>query len=420
MRRSPFEQVSQLPVNWLLPTLKILASAVAGSIGIQWGKLSVILRDGHLLSVVQALKFNLFMDATGNRADLALALGILEHAIAHIQQAAPDYSNLTLVQVSGFGVAGNKRSDSCDERILAAKTQLRELHPDIAIFDHLSKLAEGDSAHHFGNLVRGSNIFSDRTAIASFGLPAPNMGAILHYYQAVTGSCIAIDSPEFEAFYQGKVEAEIIQEIGRLRAQRRSGEQLYFYLCTDIDPKFLHSAFPGCRVQSIEAFQLSPAAATPKQQTRWHILQAVGAIAAGGGQLLTSTVATAAGITQGRLSQIATEFGGWNQLKRLLVALYKRLYSAANNRQDDAIALEPDFFWIAQTYLPVLVNDWLKGDEPMTAESVMEVIKVAGWTRFWGVIQEMPITAVAKFMGVLGGLLASGGLELAIEHPTGG
>jgi len=183
LRRQPFEAAAELPVNWLIPTLQILAGLSSGSLRIHRGTLTITLRDTRMADVAKAMRFNLFLDATGHKNDLALALGVSTHEIVQIEQEPPDFSNLTIVQVNGFLRASNNRSDSCDTRIAIAKAKLREQHLDIAIFDHLSKkdTAGGCDAHHFGNQTRGSNVFALYRAIASFGIPAPSMSALQDY-----------------------------------------------------------------------------------------------------------------------------------------------------------------------------------------------------------------------------------------------
>ena len=233
------------------------------------------------------------------------------------------------------------------------------------------------------------------------------------------GDALPSTQSEFEAFYARRVEAELTQEVGRLRAQRRLAEQLRFYLCADIDAEFLLQAFPGSRVISMEAFQLSPEAAAPGQQTRWAILQAFRAMQEAGEKIVTTTLAAASGISQGRLSQIAGEFGGWGQLKKLLAALYKQLNRATNNSA--VVPDEPkasELQWLAQTYLPLAVDDWQAA--PNTVAEVVTLIQSVGWRTFEQVVRHLTVEALAKLIGLLGAVLSSGGMEINLEYPAPG
>jgi hypothetical protein len=66
-------------------------------------------------------------------------------------------------------------------------------------------------------------------------------------------------------------------------------------------------------------------------------------------------LALEANITQGRLSQIAAEFGGWKVLRKILAALLDGFNSATNNFS----GLSEEERWMAQTYLPLVVNEAL-------------------------------------------------------------
>ena len=109
------------------------------------------------------------------------------------------------------------------------------------------------------------------------------------------------------------------------------------------------------------------------------------------------------------------EFGGWKRLKRLLASLYKQLYRATNNSSNGVEPLEPDLILIAQTYLPLVFDEWLQAIP--TASEVVALFKIPGWRTFERMIREMPVTAVAKLLGVFGGMLAAGELDLAMPNP---
>jgi N-acetylglutamate synthase/N-acetylornithine aminotransferase len=71
----------------------------------------------------------------------------------------------------------------------------------------------------------------------------------------------------------------------------------------------------------IEAFLIAPEAGTAAQITRWKIQEAFGQLTVSGEKITQDKLALEANITQGRLSQIAAEFGGWGVLRKILAAL---------------------------------------------------------------------------------------------------
>jgi hypothetical protein len=96
----------------------------------------------------------------------------------------------------------------------------------------------------------------------------------------------------------------------------RSDEQLTFYFVGDYDLSFL-----GVPVEPVEAFLIAPLAGTALQITRWKIQEAFGQLIGSGEKITQQKLALEADITQGRLSQIAGEFGGWKVLRKILAAL---------------------------------------------------------------------------------------------------
>jgi hypothetical protein len=134
----------------------------------------------------------------------------------------------------------------------------------------------------------------------------------------------------------------------RLRALIRAEEQLTFYFVGDYELSFL-----GVPVEQVEAFLIAPEAGTALQITRWKIQSAFGQLTLGGEKITQEKLALEANITQGRLSQIAAEFGGWGVLKKILAALLDGFNSVTNNFS----GLSEEERWLAQTYLPLVVNE---------------------------------------------------------------
>jgi hypothetical protein len=223
-------------------------------------------------------------------------------------------------------------------------------HPDIAFGDWKAQADEGDG-QWFVNL-RGSNEFQNRSALAVFGIPYQNIGYLQALYQTLTG-CYGSLNEEFlgeglQRFIDAHVEADIEQAMERLRALIRHEEQLTFYFVGDYDLSFL-----GMPVEQVEAFLITPEAGTPLQITRWKIQSAFGQLTLGGEKITQDKLALEANITQGRLSQIAAEFGGWKVLKKILAALLDGFNSVTNNFS----GLSEEERWLAQTYLPLIVNE---------------------------------------------------------------
>ena len=67
--------------------------------------------------------------------------------------------------------------------------------------------------------TRGANYAQDAPALASFGIPYPNIASLELLYTVLTGKPAGKDELEFQEFVNWTVQSEIIQTVGRLRTQ---------------------------------------------------------------------------------------------------------------------------------------------------------------------------------------------------------
>ena len=336
-------------LNWFVPFLRVW-NGLPGALRCEFGCLTIFSRSTRHTDVIKSLKFNIYLDGTISAERLGLLLDIAPEEILVIEQWHPVRNNLRMVQISGMGKLGKERSNALKIRVQALRTELLRRHPDIAFGDWKAQADEGDG-QWFVNL-RGSNEFQNRSALAVFGIPYQNIGYLQALYQTLTG-CYAELNEELpleglQRFIDAHVEADIEQAMERLRSLIRPDEQLTFYFVGDYDLSFLEMP-----VEQVEAFLIAPEAGTAAQITRWKIQQAFGQLAVSGEKITQDKLALEANITQGRLSQIAAEFGGWGVLRKILAALLDGFNSATNNFS----GLSEEERWLAQTYLPLVVNE---------------------------------------------------------------
>ena len=107
-------------------------------------------------------------------------------------------------------------------------------------------------------------------------------------------------------------------------------------------------------VEQIEAFELCYEAGTPRQKTRWAIWQAYLQLrqqVKDGTEIGLNQLARLVEITKGRLSQIASEFNGWEGLQKCLDLLFNSLY----NNPKHPLLVDKDVYWLAKDYLPLVL-----------------------------------------------------------------
>jgi hypothetical protein len=366
--------LSNLLLNWFVPFLRVW-NGFPGALRCEYGRLTIFSRSNRHTDVIKSLKFNIYLDGTISAERLGLLFDIAPDEILVISQWYPPRNNLRIVQITGMGKLGKERSNGLKHRVQALRSELLQRHPDIAFGDWKAQADEGDG-QWFVNL-RGSNEFQNRSALAVFGIPYQNIGYLQALYQTLTG-CYTELTEELpleglQRFIDAHVEADIEQAMERLRALIRHEEPLTFYFVGDYDLSFL-----GVPVEQVEAFLIAPEAGTALQITRMKIQEAFGQLTLSGEKITQDKLALEANITQGRLSQIAAEFGGWKVLKKILAALLDGFNSATNNFS----SLSEEERWMAQTYLPLVVNEALS--------EIGIAVKAYGVKGFLRILQSSP------------------------------
>jgi hypothetical protein len=380
-------------LNWLIPFLRVL-SGEPGYLTCSWGKLVIRQRSTHHTDVLKAMRFAIYLDGTLSRERLASSLSIPAEQILHIKQEVPSYGNLKIIHVTGLGQLGKDRSNSLTQRVLALKNELHSRHPDIVFGEWKQHAETGDATWHSN--LRGSNAFEHVTAMALFGVPFKNIGSLKAEYHTLTGQQAAEGDLALSALIDADTQASILQALGRPRSHNRPNEEITIYFVGDYDLSFLKEELPGVILEEVPAFLICHQAGTQAQINRWKILEAVHSLVGTGRKLALVTqkqVAEITQVTQSRISQIATKFGGWKALKRILATLLEVNNSDANNSK----SLADDELWIAQTYLP------LACDEPSeeAIDEVANVYQTQGNRVFLRLLAAMPIASQAKLLSLI-------------------
>jgi hypothetical protein len=396
------ERLKQLAANWLVPLLKVWADIERGAVRFKRGVLSVKTRNRRHAEIAKAMQFNVYLDTTGNREYLGKYLNIDPGSIVHIEQIPADFSNLRIVQVTGIGKGGKERSDTLKGRIEALHTELKQRHPDAALLDH--KIYAQAHAEKYGssavgwwfNHNRATNEFERRNALIATGSPFEDIGELQSEYIAITGDHdIDRDAPGFAAFVNWKVNSEIAQAPGRLRAHRRPSETLTCYLVSDLDLEFLKQYYPGAIFETGDIGFVCPDAADPARkafeaikhclENWWHTHNSFPT---------QEEVSEQTGINRSWISKLAAQFiGGWKSLKKVVQSLADPPY----NRWDLTDSLPEHCEWIVEKYLPLV------SQRPSleVAQEINNLIQIYGWQ---GWVQVLSQTSQAVRLDLIAAL----------------
>ena len=371
--RTAGREFLDLPNYWLPDFLE--AWKGDGSFQSGWGVLSIYRRNPKHTELAHSAKFNIYLDATFKSQQLKLKLGINEPVLI-IEQQRPDYDNLKVVNVTGLGKLPKNRSLPLSTRVNALKETLKKLCPNLGIIDWKQIATQAEGRTEYGHFVdgRGVNRFSECDAIASFGIPYQNIGVLAAQYQVMTGEPVNLEDKNsaFQKYLTDLIRAEIIQEIGRLRAHRRSNVELTFYFCADYDLSFLLDELPGIKLEVVDACSLCTEAGSRDQQTGHAIVKAFTQLWQSHQKIGQKAIAKIIDTTQGWVSRFTQRWGGWQHFKKLLLLLLDSLNSGSNKNLAD---LDDDEKWLARTYFPMLIAESESSPED-TLEHVAEVATI--------------------------------------------
>jgi hypothetical protein len=373
--RTAGREFLDLPNYWLPDFLE--AWKGDGSFQSQWGVLSIYRPNPKHTELAKSAQFNIYLDATFKSQQLKLKLGI-DDPVLIIEQQRPDYDNLKVVNVTGLGKLPKNRSSPLTARVNALKETLKKLCPNLGIIDWKQIATQAEGRTEYGHFVdgRGVNRFSDVSAIASFGIPYQNIGVLAAQYQVMTGEPVNLEDKNsaFQKYLTDLLRAEIIQEIGRLRAHRRPNVEVTFYFCADYDLSFLVSELPGVKLESVDAFQLCPEAGNASEQTGHAIVNAFTHLWQSHQKIGQKAIANIAEISQTWVSRFTQVWGGWQHFKKILLLLLDSLNSGSNKNLAD---LDDDEKWLARTYFPMLIAESESSPDHLL-EGVAEVAEVIG------------------------------------------
>lgn len=402
--RETRDNIDNVPPNILVDVLEVWAGFKPGALRVFGKKLHVTTRDTRHGDILRSLKFVDLLDATADKQVLAQIIGVDPQSIIEIQQDLPSLDNLTVVNVNMRGMGSRQISDSCKGRQKAIFEWVMRTHDPQEIRVIANKLDEHLPLDGWWfNDNRSTNAYQDAGVIVAFNTPRTNLGVIQDEYRTLFGT---LDG--FNEYYQNLVKAEIIQLIGRPRAHLNPEKQFTIYLVgTDFDASFL-SEF-GVNVVSSEAFELCPEAGTQIEQTRFRILEAVRQLTNSGVAIASITqqaVAQISGVTQGRISQIASLLGGWKAFKKILAVLLG-LYRDVNNLEE----LTDEEKWLAETYLPLVVNE----TDLKALSEIGIALKAYGVKGFLRILQSSPLpTQIRLLSRILSKLNESVGILLPL------
>lgn len=323
--RQNLQTAQNLPKVWLGDFIRVLQGGTGETVRATSAGLTLTLRDNTHRDICKSAHITVFADATNSVQNLAKQLGVDPSEVIEIRQRMPEGATLNCIQIFDLGRVTRDRGEDQKRRVAALQAAL-DKEGKLGVIDF--KAFEG--ADRFGAWFRdsrGSNAFQDCDNILAIGTPCQNLGSLLAEYCLLEGRNVAMDDTGFQDWVTWKILVEIEQAKGRLRASRRAGEVLNFYLVSDLQSD--QGGIDG--FEQVTAKSLTVDAGSKPERTYSLIVNAAVAKLKAGQKVTQAALAKIVGVSQGRISQLVKAFqGSWDQFLELLIPLLK-LHSEINN-----------------------------------------------------------------------------------------
>ena len=368
-------QLDTISAGWLIDVLDAILGDNRISLSVdRAGNLVVTKPQRRHANSLKSAGRALFLDATASKADLTLTLGVPKSEILEVREVRPSYSSLSIVKIDGVGACGAQRREGRfgqAERIDAAIGKIKKLSEgkSVAILDTktATEAREGSvlgsdviSGYHHRD-GRGTNRFEDCDVLSIVGSPIPNLGQLAAQWQALTGEAVepAQLDGRYGAWVRRQVNAEIVQELARLRSHRTPERKKTVFLLGNQDLIAIAPYYPGADLSRCEAYDFEPSCATKGEQRRRGLIDYLWAVVKERGKAPTiDEVAAAFATCKSNVSkQVKDATGkGFKWLKESSLLLFKALNNKSELSEMAISSLDPEVRDFAFTWLPIVAE----------------------------------------------------------------
>ena len=325
-------EADRIAKQWLVQFLEVLLDRRPGYLSLDYtGKLTLSIAHKRFVEIAHAAKVNIFLDATGNLDKFTRILGInTDDVLCIAQQPTGQGAVLTIKQVIDHGRLGMSRGGEQVRATEAIVAAIRGTDPNAVVIDFKKFTPDGNGALNLNWLSesRGSNLAQNAKTLILIGAPCRPISALaaeftliygrspnleneevtreIRQLRTVAGKEVTVTSREsadleFRNYIYSDVLANLCQGLGRIRANRRSGENLTVYLIT--------SFVTDLPVEVVPAMDIALEAATQRQRLEMATRKAVEHIRAIGSKLTLTSIAKYSGVSKQRISQLSKELG---------------------------------------------------------------------------------------------------------------
>ncbi len=336
---------------------------LAVSIAVESGQpvLKINAPDNSQASRIKSAGLVVNMDATSTPGQFAQVMEIGRSRVLHIEQVPPDHSNLTHINIVTKQKFTRQRWGNIQLRELGAIARTaQERFGATAFITHKRQVEEKvmtaipDALQgYWRNDNRGTNKYQDCAAIIMVGNPIANMNGKASELQAETGYWIdhsGNNSGQF--FYRLRKDAteEVLQAIGRLRANRTDSPKTSVSVGIDLDREAMLDRFPGMTIvdMTVEEF----CGESIRNWVADNMISAIAHSLESGLRPVQNIIAESLEVTDRTLRNKCQQYGGYRNLVRMV----KQLMSMTNGNRLSAATEQ--MANLAKQVVPEKFREW--------------------------------------------------------------
>jgi hypothetical protein len=296
-----------------------------------------------------------------------------------------------------MGNGSKDRVNSYDDRIDMVMNEAANRHGDCVVMDKVK-------THSYRSLQyrdsRGTNAYKANRSIVSIGLTTPNLGEMADIYSILTGNHVSAQSEDasFTAFVRDFTASEMIQMVGRFRAQYRLDEELHFYIIHEntrgeVPADELLAVYPGATFDSQQVIDFCSEAAGKGDKMRLAISRQLQA----NPRLGSNEIARNIGVGHATVSSYFKQIGGWDNCSGLLVKGITSKPEQSNSQLIDwETMIEPE---VVEYVLTVLDNAFTSPEEK--AKEVANITSSLTSTQLKGLYLAIGVDKAQEFIDYL-------------------
>jgi hypothetical protein len=391
------ENLKNLPPNALVHLVKASMGESGITLRMVKGELILTIDRRAEFAFLNDCGLLLNLNATSSLEDLKMVGITRPLEVVKGSDKVTEHNNLTVIAIHTKGLGRNPYqtsqgkikgiSDRAINRLIALDKALCDQYGDFPVIGPKPLKELFEYSGNWFNHNRGSNDFKGLPTLCYVGLPRPNWGAVKDKYLALKGTLEG-----FEDYYESLINQEILQGIGRPRANRHPDKQFTVLMIVPEGTDLNWLKDYGVKVVNKSAFEITPKAGTETQATAYRIVQATKELLTKGVKVTQDAIATIVGMTQQNISKVLrTKDLTVEMIEQKLLNLLPNGYTTGPYKDSiTSSCMTHELYKVFSDLFDLPMEDLV--------EDAVKVIQEQGFNYFWEYLSNFPKALQGKYL----------------------